>query len=247
MNGNQSHFEGKNVFEHLKAARMKGKIACREEHVTEGPTLLSLFLDGFREITYLFSLLALSAFFPFWPLAPAFFLAWSFFRTGRVALIAWSRLARMRRVIEDEKFEIEHHRDEEKEELSQIYAMKGLQEPLLGQVIETLMADDNRLLQVMLEEELGIQLEKIDHPLKQALFLFLGTLASFLLLSIAFIIGKTPLLLSFAAFFIGLSAFWLARKEKIDSIRFVIWHLSLFGLTLGTLHFMIEIIQGFIS
>ena len=58
----------------------------------------------------------------------------------------------------EERFEIAHHRGQEKEELTELYALKGFKGELLDQVINVLMADDNRLLSVMLEEELGLEL-----------------------------------------------------------------------------------------
>ena len=61
-----------------------------------------------------------------------------------------------------------------------MYEQKGLSGDLLDQVIEVLMADDNRLLRVMLEEELGLTLESYEHPLKQAAGAGLGVLSAFL-------------------------------------------------------------------
>ena len=243
----KGHFEGKSVLDHLKAARQKGKVASREEHVTETPALLALFLDGIRDLSYLLMLFVLLPIPSFFLWAIPLSLAWAFFRTGRAALIAWARLARMRQMIEDEKFEIEHNRDEERAELTQMYRMKGLSQPLLGQVIDTLMADDNRLLQVMLEEELGVQLERIDHPLRQALCMFTGILTSFICLSLAFFFGGKIALIGVAGLFVGLSAFWLVKKEKLDAIHFIAWHVALFGFTAASFYFISQIVGTLLS
>ncbi len=72
-------------------------------------------------------------------------------------------MERLHRVIEEERWEIEHHRPQEREELAEMYR-KGSEGKLLEEVLDVLMADDNRLLQVMLEEELGLTLEAYEHP-----------------------------------------------------------------------------------
>ena len=97
-------------------------------------------------------------------------------------MLGWSRLERLHRVIEEERWEIEHHRPQEREELRALYAAKGLRENSSMRSIEVLMADDNRLFQVMLEEELGLTLEAYEHPLKQAFGAFFGAHCSALCL-----------------------------------------------------------------
>ena len=93
-----------------------------------------------------------------------FSIGWLFWKLGRSSLLGWARLERLHRLIQQEQWEIEHHRAQEKEELTAMYHQKGLTGKLLEQVIEVLMADDNRLLRVMLEEELGLTLETYEHP-----------------------------------------------------------------------------------
>ena len=67
--------------------------------------------------------------------------------------------------LDRERAEIRDDFDHECEEVRALYAAKGFREPLLGQIVETLTADDDRLLKVMMEEELGLSLSYINHPL----------------------------------------------------------------------------------
>src|SRR5262249_53556095 len=107
--------------------------------------------------------------------------AWLIWKTGRSAWLGWSRIERLHRVVEQEKWEIEHHRQQEREELKALYATKGFEGKLLEDVLDVLMADGDRLLRVMVEEELGLTLESHEHPLKQAVGAGLGVLFSSIL------------------------------------------------------------------
>jgi len=219
------HFKGKSVADHLREARKRGALAMAETHGIELPGHLFAFADSAKDTaTCLLILLALG-------LSPPLLLAFAFgftiWKTGRSAFLGWSRLERLHRVIEEERWEIEHHREQEKSELREMYEAKGLSGKLLDEVVEVLMADDNRLLQVMLEEELGLTLEVYEHPLKQSLGACLGSLiTSFLtLLAIYFltplIAMLTPLLVIAIASSMG------ARFEKRKKVQSVIWNLSL--------------------
>lgn len=238
-----NHFEGKTVPEHLKAARLKGAMAAAEVHGTEmsGPIgamadagkecaiyllILSLLLHTFTtQSQTLFILVLFSAGLILW-------------KTGRSALLGWSRLERLHRLTEEERWEIEHHRAQEKEELKELYRMKGFEGRLLDEVIETLMADDNRLLQIMLEEELGVTLEAHEHPLKQAAGAAIGSIASCGLLlillwalpSYGILIGSSLSLIFFTA--LG------AKLEKNRILFATIWTLATAALTAGILFFL---------
>ena len=98
-------------------------------------------------------------------------------KTARSALLGWARVERFHRVIEEERWEIEHHRAARKARAYRNVPGKGLTGKFLEEVIDVLMADDNRLLRVMLEEELGITLEAYEHPLKQAAGAFCGSVS----------------------------------------------------------------------
>lgn len=83
-----------------------------------------------------------------------------------------------------ERAEIRDNFEEECEEVRALYAAKGFQEPLLGQIVDTLSADDDRLLKVMMEEELGLSMHHVAHPLTVGLWNFTGALAAGLMLAL---------------------------------------------------------------
>lgn len=226
------HFKGKEALEHVLAARIKGKQASSEIHGEELPghynsaadaakeTALILLIFGIllteAEIaSYLIHLLSLSLIFGL--------IIW---KTGRSAILGWSRLERLHRLIEEERWEIEHHRPQEKEELKALYAAKGFSGKLLDESIETLMADDNRLLQVMLEEELGLQLETYEHPLKQAAGAFLGVLISALAMCVGMFILPWWGAIFTAGLLIASAAGFIAHLEKNKILVAIIWNLA---------------------
>jgi hypothetical protein len=239
---NHEHFKGKDVFEHLKAAREKGMSATAEVHGIEIPGYISASCDSAKETAViLLSLWTLLSNFPISSSKILIFLSlfsfgWLLWKVGRSSLLGWTRLERLHRLIEEERWEIEHHRAQEKEELTAMYKQKGLSGKLLDQVIEVLMADDNRLLRVMLEEELGLSLESYEHPLKQALGAGFGVLVSFILAGIGFLIGgfigaclSLTLIFSFATLL-------ASKKEGNLLIKSLIWNLATAVLAVGTIH-----------
>jgi VIT1/CCC1 family predicted Fe2+/Mn2+ transporter len=152
--------------------------------------------------------------------------------------LGWSRLERLHRVIDEERWEIEHHRPQEKEELKALYAAKGFSGKLLDEVIEVLMADDNRLLQVMLEEELGLSLESYEHPLKQASGALLGVVGAALILSVGLFLLPIWGLPLMAAVVIVLSAGTTAQLEKNRVLPSLIWNLAIAALAAGFAYFL---------
>jgi len=91
--------------------------------------------------------------------------------------------------LERERGEIRSDPDHEREEVSALYAAKGFREPLLTQVVDTLCADDDRLLKVMMEEELGLSLYHVNHPLVVGLWNFAAALLAGLVLSLPAALG----------------------------------------------------------
>lgn len=66
------------------------------------------------------------------------------------------------RIEEAREIEHAHIRDNpkgEREEIRQIYARKGFEEETLDEIVETICADEERWVEVMLREELGLNLE----------------------------------------------------------------------------------------
>ena len=242
------HLQGKEALAHVIDARIKGKLTSAEIHGMELPGHFSAAADAAKEtslILLVFWTLLSELNFPpgqlHW-ISLSFIIGWLFWKVGRSAILGYSRLERLHRLIEEERWEIEHHRAQEKEELKALYAAKGFSGKLLDEVIEVLMADDNRLLQVMLEEELGLSLESYEHPLKQALGAFTGVLIATFLLSIGFFLLPSWGALLMAGVVIGSSASLVAHLEKNKPLYAAIWNLASAGLAAGTAFFAAKLL-----
>ncbi len=227
-----NHFEGLSAEEHLKQARLKGLIASSEIHGMEMPGHISAYADAMKDTTALLVIVWSLYLFSLSPIQVMIFMiltsiGWCLWKPARSALLGWGRLERLHRLIEEERWEIEHNREQEKLELTEMYRTKGFSGPLLEEVIDTLMSDENRLLRVMLEEELGLTLGIHEHPLKSALGAFLGALTTSLLLICSFYLspgyGVPVIAFILILFSAGISAY-LERNKKTSSF---IWHLSI--------------------
>lgn len=239
------HFKGKSVPEHLKEARLKGAKATKEIHGTESPGHLAAGADSIRNTTIVFLLLwayALIFSIDLTILFIIFTISWTLWKTGRSALLGWARLERLHKVIEEERFEIEHHREQEKQELRQMYADKGFSGELLDKVVDVLIADDNRLLQIMLEEELGLSLEVYEHPLKQALGAGIGVFVAGGFLLLAYLILPVAGLPIAAAILMSLSAGLIAKIEKRSLLLSVIWNLALTFFVTAVAYFLAQLL-----
>ncbi|HSX04793.1 MAG TPA: VIT1/CCC1 transporter family protein [Rhabdochlamydiaceae bacterium] len=226
------HFQGKTVPEHLKEARERGAFAKAEVHGTEIPGHLAALSDSCKDsaiaLLILWALLSQSSLShsASFLILGAFSLGWLIWKTGRSALLGWSRLERLHRVIEEERFEIEHHRQQERSELTELYRAKGFSGKLLTDAVDVLMADDNRLLTIMLEEEFGLSLESYEHPLKQSFGAFAGTLLCSLLLLLTFYFLPGFALPCAALFIVSLSSAIAAKLEGNNPLPAFIWNLS---------------------
>ncbi len=237
------HFEGRAPLNHVKEKRKETLSLRMEGH---GGPLLShqaFFIDSMREIALL--LLLFFAFFarvPFgkgseWLLLLLFGSVWVLWRACRAGWLGWFTLERLHRTIEQERYEIEHSREEEALELAAIYRAKGFEGELLQKVIDVLMASPDRLLKVMLDEELGLVLEAYEHPLKLSFGAFLGALFSLAcLLILYFISGLLALFGAFALLF--LSGALSARLERSSMLTAGIWNVAIGALVSGALYFL---------
>ncbi len=226
------HFQGKSVVEHLIEARTKGAFASSEIHGTEMPGYLGAGSDGANE-TCVALLLIWVALSPFALSSTQILLALVFFscgflvwKVGRSALLGWARLERLHRLTEEERWEIEHHRAQEREELTELYRAKGFEGKLLEEAIDVLMADDNRLLRVMLEEELGLTLESYEHPLKQSVGAFVGVLLAATLLIASYWISPVYGIAISAFCLISISSIISAKRQRNHVLPAMIWHLA---------------------
>lgn len=241
-----SHFNGKEAIQHVIENSAKGIIASSEIHGTEIPGTLSSASDAAKEaaLTFLFLwsilmtlhlpekviLIALTSF--------SFgFLIW---KSARSAFLGFSRLERLHRIAAQERWEIEHNREEEREELTALYAAKGFEGKLLKDVIDVLMSDGDTLLRVMIEEELGLSLEVHEHPLKQAFGAFIGAFLSFFSCFLSFyffpIFGPIVMALIIA----GVSSYIAARFERNDLIHAIIWNLGMVAASYSALYFLMQ-------
>jgi GNAT superfamily N-acetyltransferase len=242
------HFQGKSVVEHLREARTRGVMASAEVHGTEMPGHLAAAADAAKEVAVAFLILAAGIVQFSLPASSAFFLllifacGWLIWKTGRSALLGYARLERLHRVIEEERWEIEHHRNQEREELTEMYRAKGLSGKLLEEVIDVLMADDNRLLKVMLEEELGLTLEAYEHPLKQSVGAALGVLIASTLCLIGF--SFKPLLgTGIASFIILIIAGVIGAKlERNRPLTAAIWNVALAAFSAGAAYLFAKLL-----
>lgn len=247
-----SHFENLDAASHVAKKRIEGMLIHAEMHGVEIPGHLSAAADSLRESALFFGLLWTFMTLFLFPseiskaIYLSFALALLIWKTGRSALLGWSRLGRLHRLIEEERYEVEHHREQEKEELKELYRLKGFEGKLLDEVIDVLSADSDRLLKVMLEEELGLTLEACQHPLKQAMGASLGVIVAFLLGAFFFwLFPKWGLgigsLLSLSA-----GAIISAIYEKNRVISSVIWNLGIGIVALASIYFIIDyLLPGF--
>lgn len=230
------HFQGKSVIDHLREARAKGATASAEMHGMEMPGHFVAGLDALKEIGFATLILWILGI-PLFGLS-LFCVGWLIWKTGRSALIGQARIERLHRVIEEERSEIENHRQQEREELTALYQAKGLTGKLLTDVIDVLMADDNRLLQVMLEEELGLSLEVYEHPLKQSVGAATGALLASALTLSAHALFPSWGLPVFAFLLILLATALSARRDKNRVLDALVWNFSIIILTGGTVYFL---------
>ncbi len=248
MGEDPEHFQGKDAYEHVleKRARVAGEV-----HGDELSDHAGAFFESVGETWILF--LIFSALFAFFPLSDrkavilfiVFVFAWVLWRGVRIARAGWARLERLHRVLEEERYEIENHREQEREELTALYAMKGLKPPLLEEVIDVLMADDDRLLRVMMEEEMGLYPENYEHPLKQALFAAAGVFLPSFLLFLAYyqFPVRGPAFCGIAGF--ALSGWITARLQKNNAMHAFVWHAASAALIYGCTYFLTDWLTGY--
>lgn len=227
-----SHFHGKSALEHLKEARLLGAKASQEPHGIEIGGSINAFGDVTKDISLVLGALLLLN-----PLIPISFQgliclssALILWKSVRSAILGYSRLYRLHNLLEQEKWEITHNRQEEKQELLEIYQAKGLSGKLLQDVVDVLSADDNRLLEVMLQEEMGLRLEYLEHPLKQALGAFLGGVTASLILIPSIMFLNQILALAVIFLLIAFASVFASSGEKDQIYRSTIWTLATFAL-----------------
>ena len=238
------HFKNRSVLAHVTEKRTEGMLSISESHGREMSGWLSAALDSSREMAIALFLLwiVLSACtIPVVKILIAFGLGFTAWKIGRSARFGWARLERLHHSIEQEKYEIEHHRSQERKELTEIYKAKGFEGELLDNVVNILMADQDRLLKVMLEEELGLTLQAYEHPLKECFGATAGSLISLATTILLFLVSPYGM---YVAIRLALTASSLtsAVYEKNHIIPAVIWNISIGILACGISFFLLQIL-----
>ncbi len=242
-----THFNGQDAVTHVANAQAEGLISAAEIHGTEIPGPITAGADAARDTSFLMLILSLilSSLVPqINPVTPLFLflIGYLIFRVGRSAWLGWFRLERLHRVLEQEKWEIEHNREQERTELKELYRAKGFEGQLLEDVTDVLMADGNRLLKVMVEEELGLSLQNVEHPLKQGLGAGMGVLAAGITSLLTLIYFSPLIFLMTNLSIIGSSAAMTAFYAKNNKIAALIWNIAFCLLSYFFIQFLLQAI-----
>lgn len=239
-----THFTGKPPIGHVAEKLAEGKLTSVEVHGTELPGHLSAGADAARETAVVLLLLStllilLSYTEPLTSILIIFSTGWIIWKFGRSAWLGWSRIERLHRIVKQEKWEIENNRDQEKFELRELYAAKGFEGKLLDHVVDVLMADGDRLLKVMVEEELGLKLESHEHPLKQALGAGVGALLATLMVIMCHLVAPSlyGILIGALLAVSGASAV-TSYYEKNRTIPAILWNVGLTILAFSWVYFL---------
>lgn len=243
-----SHFKGKEAIEHVAETQAAGIIDSAEVHGTEVPGHIYAAADAGREIAIILLLLwTILTFFnlPFTILIETlgiFSIGWLLWKGGRSAWLEWSRLERLHRLLEQERYEIQHHRPQERDELRALYSIKGLEGKLLEDVIDVLMADDERLLRIMIEEEMRMTLESHEHPLKQALGAVIGGILAILICLGSYMLFPSFGIIIGAFLAIALGSIAYAYRARNRLIPAIVWNVGLGALSFGCVYFLLKYI-----
>ncbi|GAB4226955.1 MAG: hypothetical protein Tsb0021_03440 [Chlamydiales bacterium] len=245
---NRAHFKGKDAISHVAETQAQGILTSAEMHGTEAPDHVTAAADAARDTAIFLIIIGVTLSHINIPqeitsiLLLAMTLGWLIWRCGRSGWLGWQNLERLHRVIAEEKWEIEHHRDQEREELYALYSAKGFSGKLLEDVVDVLMADNDRLLRVMIEEELNLSLEKREHPLKIAFGAGLGTLTAFLCCFVFYLILHINGLLIGAFLVSGVAGGMTAYYWKNRRIPAIVWNIGLAIGTYGFVNFSLELL-----
>ena len=143
-----------------------------------------------------------------------------------------------------ERTEVHDNPVEEREELRAIYEAKGFSGQQLESIVDTLCSDEDRLLRVMMEEEMGIFFEQWNHPAIIGAIAGAASVAGGLAVAAAAVTASTWLPVAAAAAILALAAMirtgW-ARPATVES--FVRWCLVA-GAVCGIAFFLSRWITG---
>lgn len=246
MDDKPTHFKGKDALGHVAEAQIQGLLSSTEIHGAEIPGHIQAASDAARDTSIAVGLIGLILFSLELPFSLIFLLlaifggGWALWKAGRSAWLGWSRLERLHRVIAQEKWEIEHHRPQEREELRALYGAKGFEGKLLEDVVDVLMSDSDRLLRVMVEEEMGYSLETHEHPLQHALGAAIGSILALAICGfLLFFLPPWGLIVGSFVVMAG-SAALASYQIKNQIIPAVIWNIGLGAIAMGFVYFVMQ-------
>jgi hypothetical protein len=246
MSEEHAHFKGKAPLDHVVEVQARGMIASTESHSPIMPGHLSAAADSAKETAFI--LLILWTVTQHYSLAFSeqitvlltFCIGWLIWKAGRIAWLNWQHIERLNRMMEEERWEIEHNREQEREELSFLYKAKGFHGKLLEDVIDVLMADDDRLLKVMLEEELGLQLECLQHPLITSIGAAIGVLLSAVLCFSSILIHPQYGIIVSSLLTLAFGSAFSAYYQGNNIIRALVWNLGIGTLAFSSSFFLFQ-------
>lgn len=214
--------------------RFRKKVSTSEFYKSEMPEHRSAAIEATRStvtISFILVIILKELSLPIFPIFLSFMIPFFFWKICQTAQSSWTKLNKLHKIIKEEKFEIEHHRPKERKELEILYRAKGFSGKLLEDVLDVLMSDDNRLLQVMMEEEMGLTLSTYEHPLKQGIFAGIGVIVPTLFLYLSLVHGESYYEFFFIGGFINILTSALSFKRSKENLSFIIvWNLAILSL-----------------
>jgi len=155
------------------------------------------------------------------------------------------RLRYLESELDRERRELRDDPAHEREEVRALYAAKGFRGPLLTQVVDVLCADDDRLLKVMMEEELGLFVQHVNHPLLVGLWNGVGGAVGVLLLALPVCVQEPsttlvwmPMGAAVILLLVAVATSRLTRRAMIP--MYVTWLIGA-GVAAGVTHFLAQL------
>jgi VIT1/CCC1 family predicted Fe2+/Mn2+ transporter len=152
--------------------------------------------------------------------------------------------------LDRERHEIRTDLEHEREEVRALYAAKGFVDPLLSQIVDTLSADEDRLLKVMMEEELGLSLYHVNHPLVVGLWNFSAALVVGLVLSLPAALSTSDTahwwMPTGGAMLLSLTAYLSSRFTGRGMIEFLTVGVMMAVVTGGVAYTLAQCFAGFV-
>lgn len=234
------HFLGASPSRHIVEKFSRGAAFASEKHGVEISGSKSALIDSLRSTGMILAILGTTLNSYFGTVAPKTILVFSLgivlWQAARSGSLGWFRLQRLHKEMLEERQEITNSRAQERAELEALYALKGFEPPLLDRVVEVLMADDDRLLRVMLEEELGLPLGICDHPMIQGLGSLAGAFIAGAVFFFALNFANLMIAVLASAFLIAAVFAKAAQIEGSAPLEAFIWNFNLLCALTGLVH-----------